>query len=1273
MAKRVLCVVVMVLLGQTLSSAAGDPGTVRWATKTGGNVPSGIAIGADGTAYATSSYYGYIGAVDPSGTRTWLLRLNNSYWESVSAPSIAADGTLYVRTNEVDALWAINPDGTVKWNIPFTSGHSPSIGADGTLYLSWGTGPDQELHALRPDGSTKWSFPTAGALVSAPSIGANGHIYLSCDADWPSQGDSLVYAIDQDGQEVWSVPLPGQIRTSPSIGADGTMYVATSDGIVHVIEGDGDLGWQYPAGGSISAAVAIADDGGLFFGASDGKLYALNADGSERWTYQAGDTVLGTPALGDDGSVYFSCRDQYVYGVDAGGSFLWKTYVTYWRLTNTLIGPNGDVYVVGENGYYHPHVYAINSATGAVAQAPWPVHRQNSRGTGRRRPIDMPPIELQLGESYDGVLPAGEVHHFSVDTEVDQSLLVEVVPGEGIDGLAVDAGLGQVSHPGGGDYSTMEATVKGSYELLISPTAEGNYVITVLGTRIVMGGGPYTVTARTVDRHLSDLTPRGGGNIGEVSVNISGLGFVAGIQVQLDGPGLPLITAEEVILLSGTELTARFDLDGAPTGLYDLVVTWPDASSLSVEEAFTVTPGTGPRLDAEFTAPEAVRPGRQYVAWIEYGNDGDTDMRAPLLFVTSPQNVKMRLSGDQPFSTGGVQILGISSDHPAGVLRPGEDHRLPIYFEAAFAESLDFEVERLKADSTPIDWEEVEDEIRPADISDELWAASWMNFKNAIGSTWRAYERALADTATYLSRYGNATYDASELFGVLFQRSMGSYVGEVHASSLDAFAGARGVPLFFSRVAFGGLYQRFTPGPLGRGWSHAFEYRATRTAADRVVMSGPGGSKRSFFVDADGCWRGMPGDFGRLEEIGGGALSLTEKSGLAMYFDAAGRLTRIDEPTGNGLSLGYVDSRLETISHDNGQSLTLEYNVDSRIQYLTDHALRVTEYVYDPSGELLEQVIAPGGVTTDYAYRLPSGGAGDYALVSVTHPDGTHTSYDHDSRGRMSSRWLDGGEERLDYGYDKFGTVEETDALDHVVTGRIGSKGELLEIENHLSEKLSLDYDANLNLTRLILPDGSRYRFEHDPLGNPIETSTPKGSVLRAGYTENPTRLEWFSDAREYPMAFEYENGSPQTVVRTPSRWCTTISESSRTSTGPTAPGSNWPTTRSTAPGPSPTKPEPPPSISTIAGSWISSRCRTADGTSTPRTTPRGGSGWRPTTASCCFTFLTTSAVWNPFRTARASRSSATTTMQSDASIARTGATARTRCTATIRPTGCCR
>jgi YD repeat-containing protein len=220
------------------------------------------------------------------------------------------------------------------------------------------------------------------------------------------------------------------------------------------------------------------------------------------------------------------------------------------------------------------------------------------------------------------------------------------------------------------------------------------------------------------------------------------------------------------------------------------------------------------------------------------------------------------------------------------------------------------------------------------------------------------------------------------------------------------------------------------------------------------------------------------------------------------------------------LVAGYVGSRLETISHTNGQAISLDYNSDSRIQYLTDHAGRVTEYIYEPGGELLERVIAPGGVTTDYGYRPSAGGAGDYALVSETHPDGTHTYFDHDAWGRMSTRWLNGGAERLDYSYDKFGTV----------TGRFGSNGELFEMTNHLLEKVRLRYDTSLNLTRLILPDNTRYRLDYDTLGNPIQVTTPRGSLLRLSFTNDPTRLDWFIDAREHLMDFRYENGNPTRI-----------------------------------------------------------------------------------------------------------------------------------------------
>lgn len=75
-----------------------------------------------------------------------------------------------------------------------------------------------------------------------------------------------------------------------------------------------------------------------------------------------------------------------------------------------------------------------------------------------------------------------------------------------------------------------------------------------------------------------------------------------------------------------------------------------------------------------------LRPFREYIFWLEYANTTDADMPAPLFVVSSPQDPPMRLSPTEPRRSGPLQVLGISHDGPAGVLRPGARHRVPIYY-----------------------------------------------------------------------------------------------------------------------------------------------------------------------------------------------------------------------------------------------------------------------------------------------------------------------------------------------------------------------------------------------------------------------------------------------------------------------------------------------------------------------------------------------------------------------------------------------------------------
>ena len=182
--------------------------------------------------------------------------------------------------------------------------------------------------------------------------------------------------------------------------------------------------------------------------------------------------------------------------------------------------------------------------------------------------------------------------------------------------------------PGSGEYDvrTTELTPRGTYELLVSPTVEGVFYINVFGRDVASPEGTYQITARLEDYYLSDLTPRTAGNAGEITVSLSGLGFVDGMQVALNRVGSLAISADQVTYVSPTTLWAHFDLNGAVVGAYDVQVTWPDTTVKALLGAFTITSGIGPVLEAHLEVPAIIRNLTPSVLWVEYSNTGDADL-----------------------------------------------------------------------------------------------------------------------------------------------------------------------------------------------------------------------------------------------------------------------------------------------------------------------------------------------------------------------------------------------------------------------------------------------------------------------------------------------------------------------------------------------------------------------------------------------------------------------------------------------------------------------
>ena len=634
------------------------------------------------------------------------------------------------------------------------------------------------------------------------------------------------------------------------------------------------------------------------------------------------------------------------------------------------------------------------------------------------------------------------------------------------------------------------------------------------------------------------IDPTQGGNTGTVTVAIYGVKLDPMAEVKLTKPGEVDIVGFNVSgVPSRNILTATFDLTGRTRGTWDLVVINPDLRQAS--KPFEIIEGARASLFVQLGVPRQVRPLRNYVFQLEYGNDGDVDLPAPIFVLTSPQNVLMRLSAAEPYAPGPFQVVALGPDRSVGVLPPHSRFSIPVYFlspDLPAHARFEFRAQENLANSNPIDWDEIETQIRPPDWSDELWDAVLSNLVLQVGTTWAEYRDALVADAIYFAEHGNRRYSVNELFGFeLFKATGGATPKAVLAQSNDLAIPTTGLALEFSRTARFAIEQRFRLGPLGRGWYHNFEYSLTQPSPELVRILTPGGTKREFKRYTGATWRGDAGDAATLSDLPGGGFQLRERDGVGYAFGPDGFLQTITDSNSNVLTLTYDTGRLVQVSHSNGQSLALTYTGDGRIGSTTDSYGRTVLYSYDAGGEHLVAAHGPGSAGTSYAYNAKSGGAADHALTEVVPLGGPAVHYAYDGKGRLASEAKDGGAEPIQYSYSDPGRVEISDGVGAVRAQEIGISGQLLSSTDALGNRTDYKYDADLRLQTVTAPDGTAASFAYDSLGN-VRQETSAGSsasstVLR-GYTPDLSRMDWLKDQKGNLTDFVLDSrGNVQTIV----------------------------------------------------------------------------------------------------------------------------------------------
>jgi RHS repeat-associated protein len=304
-------------------------------------------------------------------------------------------------------------------------------------------------------------------------------------------------------------------------------------------------------------------------------------------------------------------------------------------------------------------------------------------------------VNLAINTTYSGTLAgSGAALLFKVTTADSKPLFVQL--NDSTNTNRNEIYLKRGAPPTRADYDFRYGNASGADQSILVPSAsQGDWYILVYGD-YVPAVSSFTLRAVSSALRVTRTTPDRYGQNQTVTMTISGAGFLPGTNVKLipTGGGKNL-SALTVSIDTYLQITATFDLNGVPIGIYDLRVTHPSGDSDTVANAFTVTTAGEAILETRVIAPEAGF-GRHGlgVIYVEYANTGDAAMPAPLLQLRSADqdgSDRLILTLDQSLLSEGFwtntlpagfanEISILASGEQPGLLNPGESVRVPVYY-----------------------------------------------------------------------------------------------------------------------------------------------------------------------------------------------------------------------------------------------------------------------------------------------------------------------------------------------------------------------------------------------------------------------------------------------------------------------------------------------------------------------------------------------------------------------------------------------------------------
>ncbi|CAN5528881.1 hypothetical protein BH11PLA2_BH11PLA2_49400 [soil metagenome] len=735
--------------------------------------------------------------------------------------------------------------------------------------------------------------------------------------------------------------------------------------------------------------------------------------------------------------------------------------------------------------------------------------------------VTIPTLTLgtPTNETFNSV---GQNFYYQVTVAAGTSLRVALSPfAVGFDLGIIDVAVAFNRLPTQYDSDVRQlGSTLGTLSAVVPTTQAGTYY--VLAT--YRGGfpGPFKITASPATYSIDRVGPNSGSSAGRVTLEIHGTALTPATQATLVHGGTTL-TATTIDFRDASLLYATFNLSGTALGVYDVRLA-DGALSAMLTGGFTVvapTPITNP-LVVTVTAPASTRALRGGVVLVEYQNTSQNDIPAPLLTLTSDKAL-LRLPGDAAFEGRTVSLLGISTDGPAGILRPGQRGTLKVEYLSTTNiahDTINFQSTFADRPAT-VDWASQKNALRPPSIPADAWDAIFLNFLSDVGTTAGDLEDLLDRAATHLSSLGQATADVRKLMSFLIQMEDGRTPSGTTAV-IDSEVATPGNDLVLTRFYDQSISGRFRVGPFGRGWTHNWQISTTTEPSGNVTLRE--GDRDSYFTRlADGSYAGLPGEYGTLT-LTSGNYRYTTADGTITQFRPDGLLNYREDVKGNRVTAGYDSGlRLTNLTHSSGAIQTLTYNADNRIASLTDSEGHTVTYSYDAGNQHLTSYSDLYGTHT-YTYDAGAVFPVQHALTSINFSDDTHITHTYDSRGRLSSTARDGGQQSVTYAYP-FGEIRSTTATGGTTIEELGLYGRTASVTDPLGRITRFGYDAAGNLTNSNSGGGLVNGFEYDSRGNLVSFNDPAGNKTRYTY-DSRGDVTSLTDALGNTTTYSYDSES---------------------------------------------------------------------------------------------------------------------------------------------------